>query len=96
MNFNVPPVIQDTSRGAMKHKPIDGMVDTTFLMPSQRQMADGLITGTSRGASRSEARPIRAEGSYVGAPAMPVGHHVPAFHPATRPVMGKRMPVGQN
>jgi hypothetical protein len=96
MNMNVPAVIQDTSRGAMKHSPIDGMVDSTMLLPSQRQAVDGLIKDTSTRAGMSERAPIRAEGSYVGAPSMPKGHAVKAFAPATRTVKGRRMPVGQN
>jgi len=96
MNVPAPAVIQDTSRGAMKHSPIDGMVDSTLLLPSQRQMVDGLIKDTSTRAGMAERAPIRAEGSIVGAPAMPSGHHVKAYAPATRTTKGKRMPVGQN
>lgn len=96
MNVPAHAVIQDTSRGAMKHQPIDGMVDSTLLLPSQRQMADGLIKDTSTRAGMAERQPIRAEGSIVGAPAMPKGAHVKAYAPATRTTKGRRMPVGQN
>lgn len=96
MNFPSHPVIQDTSRGAMKHKPIEGMVDSTLLLPSQRQAVDGLIKDTSTRSGKAEREPIRAEGSYVGAPAMPKGKQVKAYAPATRTTAGKRMPVGQN
>jgi hypothetical protein len=96
MNFPMHPVIQDTSRGASRHHPIDGMVDSTLLLPSQRQAVDGLIKDTSTRSGKAEREPIRAEGSYVGAPAMPKGHAVKAYAPATRTAKGKRMPVGQN
>jgi hypothetical protein len=96
MNMNSPAVIQDTSRGAMKHTPIDGMVQSTFLLPSQREMVDGLILDTSTRAGMAERQPIRAEGSYVGAPAMPKGSHIKAYAPATKTAKGVRMPVGQN
>lgn len=96
MNFPSHPVIQDTSRGTSGHKPIDGMVDSTLLLPSQRQMADGVIQNTSSRAGKAEREPVRAEGSYVGAPAMPAGKQLKAYDPATRTVKGKRMPVGQN
>jgi len=96
MNFAHRSVIENTSAGAMKHTPIDGMVDSAMLMPSQRRMVDGLITDTSTHAGTSMKDPIRAEGSYVGAPAIPKGHHVPAHNPKTRHPAGHRMPVGQN
>jgi hypothetical protein len=96
MNIPARAVIQDTARGTRKPTPIDGMVDSTLLLPSQRQMVDGLIKDTSTGSGKSMCRPIRAEGSIVGAPAMPVGSHVKAYAPSTRTVKGRRMPVGQN
>ena len=96
MNFNTPSVIQDTSRGVRKHTQVDGLVDSTMLLPSQRQAVDGLLQDTSSRAGKAERAPIRAEGSYVGAPSMPKGHAVKAFAPETRSVKGKRMPVGQN
>lgn len=96
MNFPSHPVIQDTARGTARHHAIDGMVDSTLLLPSQRQMVDGLIQDTSSRADKAMLRPIRAEGSIVGAPAMPRGQAAKAFAPATKTVKGKRMPVGQN
>jgi hypothetical protein len=96
MNIPAPAVIQDTSRGAMKHQPIDGMVQSTFLLPSQREMVDGLVLDTSTRSGMAERRPIRAEGSYVGAPAMPKGSQIKAYAPATKTAKGVRMPVGQN
>jgi hypothetical protein len=96
MNFAHRSVIENTSAGAMKHTPIDGMVDSTLLLPSQRQMVDGLILDTSTRSGQSEREPIRAEGQYVGAPTMPVGGKVKAFAPKTTHPAGRRMPVGQN
>jgi hypothetical protein len=96
MNIPARTVIQDTARGTRKPTPIDGMVDSTLLLPSQRQAVDGLITDTSTRAGMAERQPIRAEGSYVGAPTMPKGAQVKAFAPSTRTVKGRRMPVGQN
>ncbi len=90
------PVIQDTSRGTRSHKPIEGMVDSTLLLPSQRQSVDGLLKDTSSRAGKAEKEPIKAEGSYVGAPTMPAGKHVKAYDPVTKSKPGKRMPVGQN
>lgn len=96
MNFAHRSVIENTSAGTRKHTPIDGMVDSTLLLPSQRQMVDGLILDTSSRSGMSEREPIRAEGQYVGAPTMPVGRKVKAFAPKTTHPAGKRMPVGQN
>jgi len=96
MNFAHRSVIENTSAGAMKHTPIDGMVDSTLLLPSQRQAVDGLILDTSTGSGMSTKEPIRAEGQYVGAPTMPVGAKVKAFNPKTTHPAGRRMPVGQN
>ena len=96
MNIPARTVIQDTARGTRKPTPIDGMVDSTLLLPSQRQAVDGLILDTSAGSDNSMCRPIRAEGSIVGAPTMPKGAQVKAFAPSTRTVKGRRMPVGQN
>jgi len=96
MNIPARAVIQDTARGSRKPTPIDGMVDSTLLLPSQRQAVDGLILDTSTRAGKAERQPIRAEGSIVGAPTMPSGSHVKAYAPATRTVKGRRMPVGQN
>jgi hypothetical protein len=96
MNFAHRSVIENTSAGTRKHTPIDGMVDSTLLLPSQRQMVDGLILDTSSRSGMDQREPIRAEGQYVGAPTMPVGGKVKAFAPKTKQVAGKRMPVGQN
>jgi hypothetical protein len=96
MNFAHRSVIENTSAGAMKHTPIDGMVDSALLLPSQRRAVDGLITDTSTRSGMSMKEPIRAEGSYVGAPTMPVGHKMKAYAPKTHSPAGHRMPVGQN
>jgi hypothetical protein len=96
MNFAHRSVIENTSAGTRKHTPIDGMVDSALLLPSQRQMVDGLILDTSTRSEMSQREPIRAEGQYVGAPTMPTGGKVKAFAPKTTHPAGRRMPVGQN
>ena len=80
-------------------KPImEGLLNVGLVNETQRQYVDGLITHPSKemGDKDSSKEPIRAEGQYVGAPALPKGQGIEAYNPKTKRVPGHRMPVAQS
>lgn len=89
------PVIQNPSGAkGLPKKIVEGLVEASLTTPRQERMLDGLIMHDRvKGAS---TEPVRAVGSYVGAPTMPSGHHMKAENPKTKAPKGKLMPVGQN
>jgi len=90
------PVIQNPSGAKGLPKAIvEGLVEASLTTPRQERMLDGLITH-DRGSLKASKEPVRAVGSYVGAPTMPSGHHMKAENPKTKAPKGKLMPVGQN
>ncbi len=95
--MNFPPIIQHPSGDAMMpRKVVDGLIDMASVNPGQERMIDGLIRNPSEGSEKAMERPIRAEGSYVGAPTIMAGHMPKAYAPKTKTKLGVRMPVGQN
>jgi hypothetical protein len=90
------PVIQNPSgdKGLPK-KIVEGLVEASLTTPRQERMLDGLITH-DRGTLRASKEPVRAVGSYVGAPTMPMGRSVKAENPKTKTKKGMLLPVGQN
>ena len=91
------PVIQNPSGAkGLPKKIVEGLVEASLTTPRQQWMVDGLITHEEKGGLKASKEPIRAVGSYVGAPTMPSGHHMKAENPKTKKVKGMLMPVGQN
>jgi hypothetical protein len=89
------PVIQNPSGAkGLPKKIVEGLVEASLTTPRQERMLDGLIMNEKSKSASTE--PIRAVGSYVGAPTMPSGHHLKAENPKTRKAKGMVMPVGQN
>lgn len=91
------PIIQNPSGdSSLPKKVIDGLINTAIINAGQHRYIDGLITNADKGMGRASAEPIRAEGSYVGAPTMPRGKSKMSYSPKTMTPPGMRMPVGQN
>jgi hypothetical protein len=94
--MSLPSVIQHPSgdKGLPKVV-VDGLLDTALNF-RQAQYVDGLIHDTGKGSKMASMEPIRAEGSYVGAPTMPRGAKAKGFSPKTKGHAGMLLPVGQN
>jgi hypothetical protein len=94
--FHHLPIIQNPSGDkGIPRQVVDGLINTA-LNAQQERYVDGLITDSSVGSRKASMAPIRAEGSYVGAPTMPVSANIKAFAPKTKSVVGMMLPVGQN
>jgi hypothetical protein len=91
------PIIKNPSGdSSLPKKVIDGLINTAIINAAQHRYIDGLITHADKGMGKSSLEPIRAEGSYVGAPTMPASKSKPVFAPKTKTPAGMIMPVGQN
>lgn len=91
-----PSVIQHPSgdKGLPKSV-VDGLLDTALNF-RQTRMVDGLIHDVGKGSKQASLEPIRAVGSYVGAPTMPKGSHVKMAAPKGKKPAGMLLPVQQN
>jgi hypothetical protein len=95
--MNHLPIIQDPSNSkSLSREVIDGLINTALINPKQVEYVDGLITHEAAGAKKASLEPIRAVGSYVGAPVAPAGKSVGVYAPKTKTHPGIRYPVGQN
>lgn len=91
------PIIQDPSDSkSLPRKVMDGLLDAALVNPRQVQYVDGLIMNETAGSRKASTAPIRAVGSYVGAPVAPRGKAEPVYTPKTKTTPGVRYPVGQN
>lgn len=91
------PIIEHPSGGAsLSRKVIDGLINSAIVNPHQAQYIDGLITHVDSGARKASLEPIRAVGSYVGAPVTPRSKSEMVHAPKTKSHPGMRYPVGQN
>jgi hypothetical protein len=91
------PIIQDPSDSkSLPRKVMDGLLNTALVNPKQIEYVDGLIMNETAGSRKASTAPIRAVGSYVGAPVAPKGKSDSVYAPKTKTSPGVRYPVGQN
>lgn len=91
------PVIQNPSGDkGLPRNVVDGLINSALVSAKQHQYVDGLLTGGSEGGKKASKEPIKAVGSYVGAPVIPRGEKIPAYNPKTKSKGGMIYPVGQS
>lgn len=74
---------------------MDGLLDTALNF-RQAQYVDGLIHDVGKGSKTASLEPIRAVGSYVGAPTIHKGSHPKMASPKGKHHAGMLLPVQQN